>query len=184
MQKIIYGLLLQFIFLTSQGQEIHFKCYLKSNCDGSFKELQEYQLQKKMFQYFSVTSGAVATLPDTGIYILRSHQLAIEGDSILVHIGYGLNVDTVKQVDISESINLDYNESAKEKSWSGWLCCGKKCEGYKVDYYNNGNKRMVGKFKKGKPVDNLKFYNASGKLKYIEYYNKRGKKIRSEQVKN
>jgi len=66
----------------------------------------------------------------------------------------------------------------------GWLYCGKPCEDYKIDYYDNGQKMMEGKFKKGKPVDNLKFYNASGKLKYIEYYNKRGKKIKSEQVKN
>ena len=184
MQKIIHGLLLQLIFLTSQAQEIQFKCYLRSNCDGSFKELQNYQLQKKDFQYFSLNSGTIASLPDTGIYILRSYYLAVEGDSMLVYIGYGLNIDTIKQVDIYESIILHNNESTKEKAWSGWLCCGKKCEGFNVDYYNNGNKRLEGKFKKGKPVSDLKAYNGNGKLRYIEYYNKRGKKIRSEEVKN
>lgn len=137
-----------------------------------------------MYQYFSVNSGVLATLPDTGFYVLKSHQLAVEGDSIFVHIGYGLNIDTVKQVDISESIKLYYNKLSKEKEWSGWLCCGKKCEGYKTDYYNNGNKRMQGKFKNGKPVGILKFYNDSGRVKYIEYYNKRSNMIKSEHIEN
>jgi hypothetical protein len=109
--------------------------------------------------------------------------MAADGDSILIHISFGLNVDTFKQADIVEVVTMDYNPLSKNKEWSGWLCCGKRCEGYKIDYYNDGKVRMEGLFRNGKPIGQLKFYNNEGKLKYVEFYNKRGKKIKSENVR-
>lgn len=166
------------------SQNIKFTCYLTTSCKNDTVVLEEYELRKGDYHYYSLNSGATASLPDTGTYILSSYKMCTEGDSIVVYIGFGSNRIFVKQKDINDVVILNYNKNADTPSWSGWMCCGKKCKGYKVDYYNNGNKRIEGKFKKGKPVGGLKFYNASGKLKYIEYYNKRGKKIKSEHVKN
>lgn len=184
MQKIIYGLLLQFIFLTSQSQEIHFKCYLKSICSEDITELKEYTLNKQGFFFSSLNNGSTATLPDTGYYVLKSSMIATEGDSLVIYIGTGINIDTVKKRDLIDVVFIDSKPLKGMSQGGGWLYCNKPCEGYKVDYYNNGKKMMEGKFKKGKPVGDLKFYNEKGKLKYIEYYNKRGKKIRGERIKS
>lgn len=169
---------------TAFSQNVKFTCHLTTSCKNDTIVLEEYELRKGDYHYYSLNSGAIASLPDTGTYILSSYKISTEGDSIMVHIVFGVNRIFVKQKDLNDVVILNYDKNAHNPSWSGWMCCGKKCEGYKVDYYNNGNKRMEGKFKKGKPVGDLKFYNAIGKLKYIEYYNKKGKKIKSEQVKN
>jgi hypothetical protein len=183
MQKIIYWLLLQIIFLTSQGQGSQFRCYLKSTCNSDITELKEYTLHKQGFFFSSLNSGSTATLPDTGYYVLKSSMIATEGDSLVIYIGAGINIDTVKKRDLIDVVFIDSKPLKSMSQGGGWLCCDKPCEGYKVDYYNNGQKLIEGKFKKGKPIRDLKFYNENGKLKYIEYYNKRGKKIKSEQLK-
>jgi hypothetical protein len=176
----IVGLL---FFDNSFSQNVKFTCYLTSSCKKDTIVLEEYELRKGTYHYYSLNSGANASLPDTGLYILSSYKISTEGDSIIVHVGYGLNKFFVRKKDINDVVVLNYDKNAETPSWSGWMCCEKKCEGYKVDYYDSGNKRMEGKFKKGKPVGELKFYNETGKLKYIEYYNRRGRKIRSEYIK-
>jgi hypothetical protein len=175
-RNILCVLLMQMIFLTSFSQEIKYRCYLKSQCNADIKELKIYQLNKGSFNYFSENRGSIAILSDTGMYVLKSSELAIEGDSMLVHIGYGINIDTVKQRDIIDVVFIDSKPLKGMSQGGGWLCCGKPCNGYKADYYNNGQKLIEGKFKNGKPVGELKFYNQRGQLKYIEYYNKRGRK--------
>jgi|GEM_PF-1571052 len=179
-RKIILCLLLaQMIFIVSFSQEIKYECYLKSRCDPGVKMLGAYQLSKGSFKYFSESQGSTAILRDTGTYILRSSDLAIEGDSIKVHVGYGTNADTIKKRDMVDVVFVDSKPLKGMSQGGGWLCCGKPCEGYNVDYYNNGQKMIEGNFKKGKPVGELKFYNEAGKLKYIEYYSKRGVKLKS-----
>jgi hypothetical protein len=168
---------------TGFSQNIKLTCYLTTSCKKDTIVLEDYKLSKKNYHYYSLNSGAIASLPDTGIYTLTSYQISTEGDSTMIHVGFGLNIFFVKQKDISDVVILDYNINTPSPSWSGWMCCKTKCEGYKVDYYNNGNKRIEGQFKRGKPTGELKFYNEKGQLKFIEYYDKRGKKIKNEQLK-
>lgn len=175
-------LLMQIISIFSFSQEIKYMCFLKSQCNEEIKVLSAYQLSKGSFSCFSEASGSIAILPDTGLYVLKSPDLAIEGDSVMVHIGYGMNADTIKQRDIIDVIYLDSKPTNGMRQGGGWLCCGNPCEGLKIDYYENGQKMIEGKFKKGKPIGKLIFYDDSGQQKYIEYYNKRGRKLRSEQM--
>jgi hypothetical protein len=174
-----------FTYFFSDAQEaFQFKCFLKSSCTNNIVELKEYTLRKQGFFFSSLNGGSTAILPDTGCYVLESSIIATEGDSLVIYIGIGINIDTVKKKDLVDVVFIDSKPLKGMSQGGGWLYCNKPCSGYTIDYYNNGKKMVEGKFKKGKPVGNLKFYNANGKLTYIEYYNKRGKKIRSEQVKN
>ena len=62
--------------------------------------------------------------------------------------------------------------------WSNntrYMDCGGLCNGYKVDYYDNGNKRLEGSFIEGRPVGKVAHYNEDHTVKYIEIYNKKGK---------
>ena len=43
----------------------------------------------------------------------------------------------------------------------------------------NGQKRVEGNFKKGKPVGQVKWYDMNGKVINVDHYDKEGKKVRS-----
>jgi hypothetical protein len=62
----------------------------------------------------------------------------------------------------------------RRPNW-GYLCCDNLCEGYNVDYFDNGKKKMEGNFKAGLPLGPLVFYNADGKVREIHHYDKNGK---------
>lgn len=181
MNKLFLAISFQLVFISAKSQIVQFKCYLKSSCDTVIRELDNYILKKKDFAHFSLNSGITATIPDTGIYILTSPKIV--DDSIVICISkFGLNTDTIKQRELFSVLLID-SKPGKIKN-GDWLYCGKLSNGYKIDYYNNGNKYLEGNFKRGKPVGELKFYSESGKLEYIEYYSRRGRKIKSEYVKS
>jgi hypothetical protein len=174
--SVIFILLI--CFQTSSAQNITYKCYLKSLCSKELKILDNYSLHKNSFHYYSKNGGFEANLQDTGLFVLKSWQLAVEGDSILVHITFGTNIDTIKQKDIVEGVFIDLKPLKGMTNGGGWFYCGKPCNGYNVDYYNNGKKNIEGRFKNGKPIGKLKSYNSNGLIKYIAYYNRRGTKFK------
>ena len=180
MKKLVTAFFLFSFSFCVNGQQLQFKCYLKSSCTDTLKILKNYDLVKGKFLYSSMNSGEVATLRDTGFYVLKSYELAADGDSLLVHISKGLNTDTLKQKDVYEVIQKSYNKGAEEKAWAGWVCCGKRCAGVIVDYYANGKKRLEGNFKNGHPIGEFKFYHPDGTPKYFEYYSSTGKLIKSK----
>jgi hypothetical protein len=110
-------------------------------------------------------------LNDTGYYKLI---LAEVENNTIIHIDkFGIIKDTLKKVDIYYGFTID-----KKPSFKGWFCCDQKCNGSKIDYYNNGNKRIEGSFKNGKAVGDLRYYDKSGKLERIEKYNNNGELIK------
>jgi len=54
------------------------------------------------------------------------------------------------------------------KSWT-YLNCEKVCDGIETDFYSNGNKRLEGNFKNGKPIE-IKAFRSNGKLLTQTYY--------------
>ena len=49
-------------------------------------------------------------------------------------------------------------------------CCSELCNGLVEDIDSKGTTRFKGKFRKGKPTGNLKYYNSSGELIRTEVY--------------
>lgn len=60
-----------------------------------------------------------------------------------------------------------------------YFICEQICDGYCVDYYDNGNKRVEGCFVKGLPKKKLVYYNPDGTKEYIEKYSKKGTLIKT-----
>jgi hypothetical protein len=170
--------LIKFVGSLGYPHMIQFECYTKSSCSGTLKLLDGYELSKPGFTYYAVDDGPVASLPDTGIYILSSNEVASLGDTVKVHIRFGRNVDTLKQMDLYRIVIMPKDHHQKGgKVWSGWFYCGKKANGHCVDYYQNGNKRVEGNFRNGKSVGKVGFYDINGNLKQWAYYNNQGREI-------
>lgn len=176
--------LLLFLFVIQgcvQGQSIHFTCYKKSVCLNEPIQLKRYTLSNADTTFTSNDSG-VCYVANVGTYTLYSTEIVTGVESPKVEVTFfGKIADTLQSWALYPVLIVD--GKVKNLKIGNWVYCGERCEGYKVDYYNNGQKRVEGKFKKGRPVGELKFYNESGKLKYLEYYNKRGRKLKSEYVK-
>jgi len=49
-------------------------------------------------------------------------------------------------------------------------CCDEPCNGFIIDIDSNGIIRFEGRFMKGKPMSNLKYYNSSGERTRTEVY--------------
>ena len=179
MKNIYLLLIIQLCFICSRAQGITFKCYLKSSCTDTLKLLEEYTLKKGGKYYSSLNNGATLSLPDTGVYILES--ASIKGNIDVAVFKNGLNIDTVKNIDIYEVLLLDSKPGIIQNG--DWLCCGVLCNGFKTEYYNNGNKWFEGRFNKGRPVGAFKYYHFNGTLNYIIHYDRKGK-IKNKEIKN
>lgn len=57
----------------------------------------------------------------------------------------------------------------------GFCYCDELCNGYCIDYYPDGNKRIEGEFKKGIPIGKLIYYGKNGYIDYIQKYSRKGK---------
>lgn len=166
---------LVFCHLNSEAQTIKFICYLKSNCYQGYLILDNYKLKKGNYIYHSLNSGDTATLIDTGYYVLTSPL--ITDDSITINVKYGLNMDTVKKRDITEVISMG---EKRKKGYGAWRCCDKICNGYKTEYYSNGQIKESGFYRKGKPIRKHFLYNTNGQVESIIFYNRKGKILRKE----
>ena len=155
-----------------EKKQIKYVLYGKEICDNLIKRLDIYFLWNDSI-FISSLDTVPILLPDTGYYKLQTSYTDPQ-DTVSVYISeYGLNSDTIIIESISNIIAVLHGPQIK-----GWYCCDKKCNGYQIDYYNNGNKRIEGYFKKGKAIGEIKYYNADGTLSTILYYNKRGKYLR------
>ncbi len=176
--KTRYILFLLIIFTGSYSfsQNIIVKLYLHDSCNDSVLPLDFYQLTKNdsTIIFNSDIDSFPLSLVDTGNYILNSQY--ISGEVNLNIDSYGIFTDTLELTNVNEILTIHSKPSTR-----CWICCYTKCNGYQVGYYNNGNKRVEGLFKKGKPIEKLTFYNINGKITHIEYYNKRGKLKKREE---
>lgn len=164
------------------SQNVKFTCYFKSACSEKVTPLKKITLSNSDTCIFSNDDGE-CNVSALGTYTIYSTELVTGVESPQVSFTYfGIFRDTVQSWALYPVLLFDGMRSNGVKT-GDWLCCGNRCNGYYTDYYINGNKRVEGKFKKGKPVGKVQFYNEAGKLRFIVYYNKRGRKIKSEQIK-
>jgi hypothetical protein len=63
---------------------------------------------------------------------------------------------------------FSFGNELHSKRWN-YLNCEKVCDGMETDFYENGNKRIEGNFKNGKPVE-LKEFKENGKLFSQSFY--------------
>jgi len=154
------------------GQEIKLNVSSFNPCNSTYERELLVTLSKdnKTF-HISDTIGTIL-LPEPGDYRLRvsSNDLYRLTDSVkLVKIHPGQNYDTLTRTTIIDCVGPLHRPDC------GYFCCNNLCEGYNVDYFDNGNKKLEGRFKKGFPVGQLIYYRPDGNRKEIHHYDKAGK---------
>ncbi len=175
-KKYILCFFTLFISIVAIAQEISFELFIKDNCNDTIRKVPFFNLRKNGIDFYPKNNDGVVILKEKGNYELST----IYSDDIKKYnfknfavVGDTINMPLIKQC----------LEPTSNPSFVGYCCCNAECEGEKVDYYANGNKRLEGYFEKGKPIGKLKMYYPDGTLKQLDRYNKKGKLIQSKKYK-
>ncbi|AXY74127.1 hypothetical protein D3H65_09145 [Paraflavitalea soli] len=164
-KSILPIFILLFVQNCSYSQSVSFSLYGYNGCSAKTERIGLYFLKKDSTINTPVDSTGICLLQDTGVYKLST--LFFDEQKTYSFHTFSSYTDTIRIFSIQECSKLH--------SFSGYCCCGKKCEGYQVDYYSNGQKRIEGTFEEGVPIGSLKLYNTDGSLKSIRKYSKKGK---------
>lgn len=167
------SLLIFFFFLSSSySQEYSFQLY-SQYCD-SIVELEYNYVMKEVetgdyyFPEWTADSSynfsaKPIILPSGGKFQVSSDWLDFK-DIVIVIDKPGLTKYTIHVPKIAE------HEGGVDLP-PYYICCGKSCNGYNEDYYDNGQLRIKGVFKKGYAIELSEYYpNGMKKLK-MDYRN-------------
>lgn len=171
--KVILILLLLTLTLKGTCQDTSFRLYGYNPCAKEVQRINFFGLEKDGITYSIEDTTGVLLLRDIGEYTLTyvidnidTSQLGKVYDISRA----GVFTDTLQMISIYECV-----EPVSHPDFVGYCCCEEKCEGYEVDYYTNGNKRIEGYFQEGVPINDVKIYYPNGTLKQLNKFNKTGK---------
>ena len=175
MKKSFYVVVLFLLSSISYGQEITLELYGRCFSTNSIIEIDFYTLRKDSLkiQVFPFDSGLVV-LPEMGTYTASTSYTNHNEEVTVTVKNKGLNRDTITVNSIQEMLLIC--DTCEIEPY--WYCCGEKCDGYLIDYYSNGNKRIEGLFKNGKAVGVLKSFLPTGMIYAIWFHDKKGNDIR------
>jgi hypothetical protein len=95
-------------------------------------------------------------VPDTGTYDLYYTNISFP----LTYKFKGQLTDTLNLPELDLRIRgVDY-----PNDWPKWTFCNRVVNGKFIDYYKSNLKRVQGKFKNGKLIGKLIFYDLNGKV--------------------
>ena len=179
-------LIASFFIIAKSYAQIEVELYFKDGCDNSVRKL-EYEIVdlNKPDQHFE-SSNSKVTVPVKGLYLVSSSYS--KGDKVsafdlkLEVTDFHFFVDTLS----IPRIKFTTNKEMHSTYWS-YFNCDKLCNGEEIDFYPNGQKRIEGDFREGKPVRWVEYRDDGtreraiwykiGFLEYerIEYFDKAGK---------
>lgn len=148
------------IAILLDAQEITFRLFGYDQCTNSYEKIELITLEKDNQYFMAEDTTWEIKLKEPGLYLLHTDIGLVE-----------YYLDEFKTY--SDTINIKYiyrcYTGTTRVSFTGFCCCEEKCNGYQIDYYTNGNKRVEGYFKKGRPIGKLFFYYSDGVImeKYI-----------------
>lgn len=174
--KILWIMLASFLLCNEAYSQVHqFRLFGFNPCNDKTEKIQFYELKKDNLKISPDDTLGICFLKEPGTYELVwvMANYTIEKDNpikIVVDFSKRQHADTIRLETI-----MPCHEVSTGRPWSGFCNCGEPCEGYQVDYYKNGSKRIEGNFKQGKPIGKLIYYKKDGSINYVEKYNKKGK---------
>lgn len=140
----------------------------KLNCEAfGNKDIQG--LKPDSLGYFKLNKGESYFI---GLFYTR-------GRSLLKIYSFNYKVKTDAQTDsIIPVYKID--EFTKNLMYDPlkYYNCLDECNGFLVDYYPDGNKRLEGKFMDGFPIGKLIFYNPDGSIQKVEKHKRKKPKYR------
>lgn len=173
----LFGIILVVFLLCneSNAQSYQFRLFGFNPCNGKIELQPFYDLKKGDLIISPRDTSGVCYIEEAGVYELihiLSFYSSVKDNPIKIVI------DSTKKL-YSDTLRLDAIMKCcgapTIDPWSGFCNCGIPCEGYKVDYYMNGNKRIEGHFKKGNAIGKLFYYKSDGSIKCIEKHNRKGR---------
>ena len=156
----------------SHAQSITFTLYLHDVCADTVGEHFSYSLHKGDSSYSPTYPNGTVYLSELGAY--RLSTVWLEGYREYYFSEYTTIIDTVKLA----SIYLCFEGGMHPPTWSGYCCCGERCEGNLVEYYSDGTKRMEGNFRNGEALGQVRSYYPNGQLYQRATYFPRGNLLR------
>lgn len=191
MKKILSIFIL--IFITNTYSQVEFDIYFFDECKKEIKKI-EFELIDTNFKLVELKEN---TIDSIGIYNLAS-KLDIKNGDYGASIFETLNIKELGKYSDTiyvPKIRFVTSNALHSTDWN-YYNCSKLCNGIETAFYPNGNKRLEGKFKNGKPIE-IKEFNRNGKLitqtfyenysmKYerVNYFNENGELIEYEIYKN
>ncbi len=145
------------------------------------KERYEQQDKITTFNFFNLSKNGIAyrskptwegnevIVPDTGVYILNSSLYLLLAREYRVVGDKNPIIDTLTYPDIIVPCGL-----SGKKTTVLFCCAGENCNGYQVEYYPNGAKRIDGVFKNGLALGDVTLYRLNGKPLTIFKFKKLG----------
>ncbi len=164
--KLLF-LLSIFIITQSYGQ-IEVVLSFKDGCDNSVRHL-EYELVdlNKSGEHFQSTNGK-AILPTQGLYLVSSSYA--NGDKVS---SFDLTLEIKDFHFLMDTMSIPRikftTDSAMHSNYWNYFNCDKLCNGQEIDFYPNGQKRLDGDFKDGKPIRLIEYRNDGTKKRAIWY---------------
>lgn len=143
--------------------------YIHDPCNNEVSALQGFLLKKKDWDTLSIYSGQsnAVDVPSFGLYELSLIEFR-ETLPFVIYSAHQIDTLTLSQVK---------TESKFEGVKSEWkyYCCDSLCDGAAIKSYPTGQPMMVGYFSKGKPINDLFFFDIQGRVVEVRRYSNKGK---------
>ncbi len=159
-----------YCFTSSNAQE-NYSIYIIDYCDSSNSSLNcELQGINGIIPFDSIQNAYII---ENGQYVFtailnRGKYFTLYNQELYTS-NFSSNSDTI-------AFGKIYICSEKDDITKvGFCCCDQLCNGYCVDYYKNGTKRIEGNFVEGVPRGKIIYYKPNGTINFIEKYSKSGK---------
>ncbi len=155
-----------FSTISGFSQEIKYRLIFKDSCSGKIVFSHLYHLEKNGKSYSTFESdNDTIMLPEKGVYTLFASEI---GEVHQVELNKETNTDTLFIPKIREYL-VTHN-----KPNYIFRKCDKKINGFQTGYYSDGSIRLMGEFRKGLVIGELKRFYQDGKIKEVSIYDKRG----------
>ncbi len=157
------------VLAFTQKETFEVKLYFYNDCTNSV-EMLDYNLIKfdSGNEVLSSVNSKVS-IKSEGLYLVSAS--IIEGnrenrvnDTIYLQPSPKTYIDTL----FIPKIRFTVNKNLLDKDWS-FFNCDKICTGKEVDYHANGNQRLSGIFKDGKPIE-VTYYRENGRKRLKKNY--------------
>lgn len=154
--------LLKITFLLigiSSSAQIEVELFFKNTCDNSIREF-EFELipLDDIYQSYSAENSKTI-VPKIGKYIIHGYEINDDGTIGSFYESKDiLNSQKVYDTLIVPKI-LHRTSRTLHSGFSKYYYCDKPCNGYQVDFYANGNLKVDGLFKDGKPIEYSEYRN-------------------------
>ncbi len=156
------------IFINKIHSQIDVELYFFDECNNKIEKLN-FELFNLDNEKEYISSNFKTSVDTIGNYFISSSL--IDGD-------YRISINAPVKINNSEKfidtisipkIRFVTGSELHSKYWN-YYNCNVLCDGNVIDYYTNGNKRLEGVFKNGKPLEITNYSEEKGIIEFKDTY--------------